>query len=237
MNSRQRRGVILMVLSALCAIGAFAGVLSVIHDVNSKVGPEVTAYRLKSDVAPYKELTADQFEQVSMPRRWLSATAVTSLSQIRGKIAVTRLQRGSLLQSDMIVDRPALQPGQQEIAIMIDASTGVAGKIDPGSRVNIYATFKAANDKSKDESKVIVTNARVLDVGKLTALDPSQSTDQRRTSATEAVPITFALDTVDAQRVAFAESFAQHVRLALVAGGSETTVAPGDRTYTLDQDK
>ncbi|MCW7946784.1 pilus assembly protein CpaB [Streptomyces hygroscopicus] len=237
MNSRQRRGVILMVLSALCAIGAFAGVLSVIHDVNSKVGPEVTAYRLKSDIAPYKELTADQFEQVSMPRRWLSATAVTSLSQIRGKIAVTRLQRGSLLQSDMIVDRPALQPGQQEIAIMIDASTGVAGKIDPGSRVNIYATFKAANDKSKDESKVIVTNARVLDVGKLTALDPSQSTDQRRTSATEAVPITFALDTVDAQRVAFAESFAQHVRLALVAGGSETTVAPGDRTYTLDQDK
>ncbi|WP_055492301.1 Flp pilus assembly protein CpaB [Streptomyces sp. TP-A0356] len=237
MNSRQRRGVILMVLSALCAVGAFAGVLSVIRDVNSKVGPEVTAYRLKSDIAPYKELTADQFEQISMPRRWLSETAVTSLSQIRGKIAVTRLQKGSLLQNDMVVDRPALQPGQQEIAIMIDASTGVAGKIDPGSRVNIYATFKAANDKSKDESKVIVTNARVLDVGKLTALDPSQSSDQRRTSAAEAVPITFALDTADAQRVAYAESFATHVRLALVAGGSQTSVAPGDRTYTLDQDK
>ncbi|MFD9204132.1 Flp pilus assembly protein CpaB, partial [Streptomyces anthocyanicus] len=37
MNSRQRRGVILLVLSVLCAVGAFAGVLSVIRDVNSKV--------------------------------------------------------------------------------------------------------------------------------------------------------------------------------------------------------
>ena len=237
MNSRQRRGVILLVLSALAAVGAFAGVLSVIRDVNSKVGPETTAYRLKHDIDPYKELTADQFQKISMPKRWLPVTAVTDLARIRGKIAVTRLKQGSLLQSDMIVDRPELQPGQQESAIMIDASTGVAGQINPGSRVNIYATFKGRNDRTKDESKVIVTNARVLNVGKLTALDPGQSSDERRQTATEAVPITFALDTADAQRVAYAESFATHVRLALVAGGSQTAVAPGERTYTLDEDK
>lgn len=238
MNSRQRRGVILLVLSVLCALGAFAGVLSVIRDVNSKVGPEVTAYRLKSDIAPYKELTAGQFEKISMPERWLSDTAVTSLAEIRGKIAVTQLEKGSLLQTDMIVDRPELEAGQQEIAIMIDASTGVAGKINPGSRVNIYATFKAEdNDKGVDQSKLIVADARVLDVGKLTALEPGQSSNDRRRTANEAVPITFALDTADAQRVAYAESFAEHVRLALVAGGSTSTVPPGDRSYTLNEDK
>jgi len=238
MNSRQRRGVILLVLSVLCALGAFAGVLSVIRDVNSKVGPEVTAYRLKSDIAPYKELTAGQFEKISMPKRWLSETAVTSLAEIRGKIAVTQLEKGSLLQTDMIVDRPELEAGQQEIAIMIDASTGVAGKINPGSRVNIYATFKAEdNDKGVDQSKLIVADARVLDVGKLTALEPGQSSSDRRRTANEAVPITFALGTADAQRVAFAESFAEHVRLALVAGGSTSTVPPGDRSYTLNEDK
>ncbi|MFD6287650.1 Flp pilus assembly protein CpaB [Streptomyces sp. NPDC060205] len=237
MNSRQRRGVILLVLSVLCAVGAFAGVLSVIRDVNSKVGPEVAAYRLKDDIAPYKELSADQFEKVSMPERWLSSTAVTRLSQVRGKIAVTQLKKGSLLQTDMIVDRPSLQAGQQEIAILIDAATGVAGKINPGSRVNIYATFKDESDNGKDQSKVIVQNARVIDVGKLTALEPGQSSNDRRRTATEAVPITFALDTADAQRVAYAESFAEHVRLALIAGGADATVAPGDRSYTLDEDK
>ncbi|OAR24558.1 Flp pilus assembly protein CpaB [Streptomyces sp. ERV7] len=234
MNSRQRRGVILLLVSVLCAAGAFAGVLSVIHDANSKVGPEVTAYRVKGDIEPYKELKDSQFEKTSMPERWLPDNAVTDLSALRGMIAVTRLRAGSLLQSDMIVKRPQLRPGEQEIAIMIDAATGVAGKIQPGSSVNIFATFAAAKQGDTPQSKIIVSGARVLDVGKLTPLDPGRDD---RNKSTEAVPITFALGTLDAQRVAYAESFAQHVRLALVAPGGDSPVPPGDRTYRLEKDQ
>ncbi|GGJ09200.1 Flp pilus assembly protein CpaB [Streptomyces brasiliensis] len=233
MNSRQRRGVILLILAVVCALGAFAGVLSVIDDVKSKVGPETTAYRLRSNVAPYTPLDTDQFEKIEMPRRWLSATAVTSLRGIEGKIAVTTLRKGSLLQTDMVVDQPALKPGEQEVAIMIDAATGVAGKITPGSRVNVYATFEGKQQSAPDQSKIIVTNARVLDVGKLTSLEP----DDRNQRPTDAVPITFALSTIDAQRITYAESFAQRVRLALVAPGSQTTVPDKDRTYELATDK
>ncbi|MEU2287949.1 Flp pilus assembly protein CpaB [Streptomyces sp. NPDC013178] len=235
MNSRQRRGVILLLLSVLCALGAFAGVLSVIDDVESKVGPEVAAYRLKADVAPYTPLTTAQFEKIEMPERWLSENAVTDLAAIRGKIAVTTLKEGSLLQSDMIVDQPALQPGQQEVAIMVDAATGVAGKITPGSSVNVYATFEGVKEGDPDQSKIIVTNARVLDVGELTALKPDA--DDRGREPTDAVPITFALSTLDAQRITYAESFAKRVRLALVAPGTPTTVPDQDRTYELATDK
>ncbi|MFB0616669.1 Flp pilus assembly protein CpaB [Streptomyces sp. AGS-58] len=234
MNSRQRRGVILLILSVLCALGAFAGVLSVVHDANSKVGPEVTAYRVRSEVQPYTTLDAGQFQRIRMPRRWLSDHAVTDLRQLHGKIAVTTLHPGSLLQTDMIVDRPALRPGQQEVAIMIDAATGVAGKITAGARVNVYATFEGKKDSDPDQSKIIVTNARVLDVGRITALNPDRDKTQQ---PTEAVPITFALSTVDAQRITYAESFAQRVRLALVAPGSETSVPDKDRTYELATDK
>ena len=234
MNSRQRRGVILLLLSVLCAFAAFAGVLSVISDVNSKVGPEVAAYRLKKNVAPYTALSPGQFEKISMPKRWLSDNAVTDLSEINGKIAVTSLREGSLMQSDMMVQSPELKPGEQEIAIMIDAATGVAGKIHPNDKVNIYATFAGEQDGQAAQSKVIVSNAKVLDVGKLTALEPGRD-DRNR--ATEVVPITFALNTLDTQRVAYAESFAEHVRLALIAPGSDGTISPGDRTYTLDKDK
>ncbi|MFF9492268.1 Flp pilus assembly protein CpaB [Streptomyces flaveolus] len=235
MNSRQRRGIILLILSVLCALGAFAGVLSVINDVKSKVGPEVTAYQVKSQVAPYTSLRADQFEKIEMPERWLSENAVTDLSRIRGKIAVTTLKAGSLLQSDMIVDQPALQPGQQGVAIMIDAATGVAGKITPGATVNVYATFEGEREGAPDLSKIIVTNAKVIDVGELTSLQPGDKSDDRR--PTDAVPITFALSTIDAQRITYAESFAQRVRLALVAPGSDTTVPDQDRTYELAKDK
>ena len=112
MNSRQRRGVILLLLSVLCALGAFAGVLSVINDVKSKVGPEVTAYRLKSDVTPYTSLSRRASSRRSRcPSAGCRAPRSPTSPEIRGKIAVTTLQTGSLLQSDMIVDQPALQPG------------------------------------------------------------------------------------------------------------------------------
>lgn len=221
MNSRQRRGVILLLLSVLCALAAFAGVLVVIGDVNSKVGSEVVAYRVKGDIAPYSPLAAGQFEEVKVPKRWLSDTAVTDLGALQGKIALTTLKRGSLLQSDMFVDKPQLQAGEQEIAIMIDAATGVAGKITSGAKVNILATFKGAKDTDPARSVIIVANARVLGVGKLTALDK----DSDRKGPAEAVPITFALNTKDTQRVAYAESFAEHVRLALVAPGTDSTPA------------
>ncbi|MEU6006809.1 Flp pilus assembly protein CpaB [Streptomyces sp. NPDC047453] len=235
MNSRQRRGVILLILSVICALAAFAGVLSVISDVKSKVGPEVAAYQLRTDVAPYTTLSTGQFEKVKMPKRWLSPNAVTDLGQIQGKIAVTTLRKGSLLQSDMLVNQPALQPGQQEVAIMIDAATGVAGKITPGSTVNVYATFGGQRQGDPAQSKIIVTNAKVLDVGRITALQPNA--DNRAQQPTDAVPITFALSTIDAQRITYAESFAQRVRLALVAPGSDTSVPAKDRTYELANDK
>lgn len=238
MNSRQRRGVILMLLSILGALVVFGGVLSVVNDVESKLGPETTAYEVKGDIDPYTELDEGQFTEIQMPKRWLSDTAITDLAELRGKIAVNPLKKGSILQSDMIADRPALEKGEQEIAIMIDASTGVAGKITPGSRVNIFATFpsESGNDKSEPVSKVLVDGAKVIDVGKLTSLEPDED-DRAASGNRQAVPITFALGTLDAQRVAYAESFATHVRLALVAPGDGDGVPKGQREYSLSGDK
>ncbi|GAA4675782.1 Flp pilus assembly protein CpaB [Streptomyces chumphonensis] len=237
MNSRQRRGILLMLLSVLGALVAFGGVLAVVNDVESKVGPEVNAYEVKEDVEPYQELRPEQFSEVSMPERWLPDTAVTDLDAIRGKIALNPLKPGSLLQRDMIADRPALEAGQQEIAIMIDSATGVAGKITPGARVNVYATFRGEGEAA-DVSQLIVESARVIDVGELTSIEDTGDADSGRTRGTsDAVPITFALDTRGAQRIAYAESFATHVRLALVAPGDAGGVPQDERTYTLGEDK
>ncbi|MEE1927810.1 Flp pilus assembly protein CpaB [Streptomyces sp. TRM 70351] len=237
MNSRQRRGIIWMLLSTVGALAAFVGVLSVLNDVESKVGPEVTAYEVKAGIEPYQALSRDQFTEVRMPERWLPRTAVTDLAAIDGKIAVNPLQQGSLLQNDMIADRPALEAGQQEIAIMIDAATGVAGKITPGARVNVYATFRGEGD-TPDVSQVIVQAARVIDVGRLTSIESDGDTGRGGPGGTgEAVPITFALDTAGAQRIAYAESFATHVRLALVAPGDDVDIPQDERDYTLSEDR
>ncbi|MCX2969153.1 MULTISPECIES: Flp pilus assembly protein CpaB [Streptomyces] len=237
MNSRQRRGVVLMLLSLLGALAAFAGVLSVVREVEAKVGPEVRAYEVKADVEPYQELRPDQFAEIRVPERWLPETAVTDLDAVTGKIALNPLREGSLLQHDMIADRPALEAGQQEIAIMIDAATGVAGKITRGARVNVYATFRGEGDTA-DVSQLIVAAARVIDVGELTSIEDGGDREAARSyGQREAVPITFALDTAGAQRIAYAESFATHVRLALVAPGDAGNVPDDQRTYRLGEER
>jgi len=233
MNSRQRRGVVLLVVSVLCAVAAFAGVLAVVSDARSQVGSKVTAYELAADVPAYTALSAAKLKRISVPKRWLPDTAVRDLAELQDKIAAVPLKKGSLLESDMVAPKPELKAGQMEIAIMIDAETGVAGKITPGARVNIFATFPGKTSTDPDISELIVTDAQVLDVGEIKAFD--QSDNQQRLSS-QGVPITFALDLTDAQRVAYAESFARHVRLALVAPGDTTVPSPSDRTYTLGGD-
>jgi pilus assembly protein CpaB len=239
MNARQRRGMLLLIVSLLLALGAFAGVLAVVNDVESKVGPEETAYELREDVEPYQELSEDQLREVSIPERYIPDSAVTDLAQIQDQVAVGPLRAGSLLQTDMLADRPDLAEGQQEIAVMIDASTGVAGKIYPGARINMYAAFRVRNlpgqpaaEAQADESeyeivRLMVNNAEVIEVGDLTEVEDDED------NTTEAVPITFALDNEDAQRVTYAEAFAEEVRLALVAPGDEQEIPEEERTYTI----
>ena len=235
MNSRQRRGVILLTLSVLCAAAAFFGVLSVVNDANAKVGPERTAYELRQDVPAYQAISPDQLTRVSMPGRWLPHTAITDLAALDGKIAAAPLTKGALLQSDMISDRPALRPDEEEIAIMVDAATGVAGTINPGDRVNIFATFAGTGQNQQPQSRIIVTDARVIEIGRITQASETSDRSDNRDPGKE-VPITFALRTADAQRVTYAESFATRVRLALVAPGSGS-VPQAQRTYTLNGDR
>ena len=233
MNSRQRRGVVLLVVSAICAAAALAGVVAVVRDARSQVGPKVTAYELTRDVPAYTALTSSQVRRISVPERWLPDAAIRLPEEFQGKIAAVPLTKGSLLQSDMVAARPDLKPGQMEIAIMIDAETGVAGKITPGARVNIFATFAGRKDTDPDVSRIIVANAQVIDVGEIKAFDKSD--DAQRVSE-QGVPITFALGAEDAQRVAYAESFARHVRLALVAPGDTAPPPSSSRNYTLAGD-
>ena len=93
MNSRQRRGVILLVLSVLCAIGAFAGVLSVIRDANSKVGPETDAYELKADVAPYKELEPEHEQNLRLYRNGVAEDLILQYGDFSVRTILKQLEK------------------------------------------------------------------------------------------------------------------------------------------------
>lgn len=218
MNPRQRRGVLLMILAALGAVAVFVVVLSYVGQVRAQVGNMRPVLQLTRDVPANTAITGDMVKQVQAPQKWTPDTMVTTHADLQGMVAATDLPQGAYMQEGMLVPSPALQQDQREIAIMIDAETGVAGKVDPGSVVDIYAAFPGNQDDSSCAVRVL-SSVRVINVGELTTEeDASNSAEQN-----DVVPVTFALSARQSLELTYAESFAETVRLARIGGvGSDT---------------
>jgi pilus assembly protein CpaB len=228
LNPRQRRGVLLLVLAAAGAITVFFAVSSYVSDVRSQVEPLITVLQLKEDVEPYRPIDESELKEFELPRRWAPDTALRERSELLGQVPASRLESGSILQKGMLVPEPELEPGQRELAILIDAETGVAGKVGSGDIVDIVASFEG-DDATSPKSQIVVAGARVIDVGVQRTREVPGPTPQQE----EVIPVTFALSVQESLILTYAESFAAEVRLALVRPDESEPVAPRDREFEL----
>lgn len=213
MNPRQRRGVLLMAVATIGAAGVFFGVYRYVSDVRSQIGDTVQVLRLTSAVAAFNTVPQGALEVTEVPERWAPERR---LQDVEGLVAVTNLPAGAILQEGMVTDRPEIQPGEREIAIIVNDESAVAGKIRPNDRVDVYATFPGA-EGVPPSSRVVLQNIRVVAVGNpVTTPDPNAAFAEQ-----PAVPITFALVPDQAQILTYAEQFASSVRLALRTPNSD----------------
>lgn len=231
MTPRQRRGVLLLGLAAVGLIAVFALVAGYVSDVREQVDPKVTVLQLREDLAENEPFSSDDLQAVELPEQWAPRNAVRDPDALAGLVASADFPRGAVVQKGMAADPPQLAPGQREIAILVDAETGVAGKIGPGSTVDIVASFGGDQQRGiKPRSEVLVPGARIIEVGQPRtkggdaangAADPSQ-----------VLPVTFALTVRQTLRVTYAEVNAQEVRLALVREGETSKIPKKQRTYS-----
>lgn len=214
MNPRQRRGVLLMILAFIGAIVVFMSVLGYVAQVESTVASMKETwpvFQLKANVKAKQPITEAQLEQVQLPRRYVTNAFVRDISEVNQKVAAADLPAGAYLERGMMVDNPYLRPNQREIAILIDAETGVAGKIRPGDRVDIYATFQEqAGAGQRSCALRIVANAPVIQIGQ------QQSQQGGGQDVEQVVPVTFALEGRQSLELTYYESFATKLRLALI---------------------
>jgi pilus assembly protein CpaB len=119
------------------------------------------------------------------------------------------------------------------MAIYVDAETGVAGQITPGSEVSIVATYQGNAQGAKSSARVVVPAAKVLGIGSPTTSGGSASGSSQPTTQSQVLPVTFALTPDEVLAVSYAESFAQKVRLALMAPGAAAPAPPPPYTPGL----
>ncbi|MBB4930149.1 pilus assembly protein CpaB [Lipingzhangella halophila] len=217
MNPRQRRGVLLMIVAGIGAIAVFFTIVSYVGSLNRELGEYRTALRLTEDVTPYQPVTEDMVEEYQVPAKFFDEeTFVSSLDEVldqpdRQAVSSTYLAKGSVLQASMVIPAPELEAGEREIAIMVDAETGVAGKVSRQSRVDIYGTFAAGTEDAESCATRILTDVEVLEVGQV-----GSETDESGTQSA-VVPVTFRLNPQDTLQLTYAEAFSSSLRLGLVS--------------------
>lgn len=229
MNPRQRKGIVLIFFTIVGALVTFGLVLSYVNSVASQVGPMTTVVTLARDVETLTSLKEEDVEVKEVPVRWAPNGALHSFKETSGLVTSGAYSKGDMLQAGMLESPPGLQSGYREVAIIVDAETGVAGKVSSGQTVDIIATVEDPNTKAQ-HAQVIVENAKILDVGVPT--DVKEKDESGNFTDEKGVPVTFALSTQNALKVAYAESFAVKVRLALRGEGDDGALGPDSTQYT-----
>lgn len=230
MNPRQRRGALLLVLAIIGAVAVFFSVSSYVSEVQREVGPKRLVLQLNTEAVAFQPLPAESVDQVEVPEKYVPQGVLTEDQLLDGSLVpAADLPAGTILQEGILGPLPALKEGEQELAIAVDAVTGVIGQIFPGSKVDIYASFVGGSDEgdvsSEDCSMLMMSDVTILAVGGERP-DPDAA-DTGAPDVSTVIPVTFALPPELGVQLVYAESFAQEVRLAVRGATADTEVDTG----------
>jgi pilus assembly protein CpaB len=231
MNPRQRRAVLLLTLAVAGLIGVFALVANYVSEIETQVGSKIAVLELTRPVKANEAIPDDVVVEKLVPKKWAPGAALRDRTQLVGVVAAADLQRNSVLQEGMLATPPEINQGEREVAILVDAATGVAGKIEPGRQVDVIASYGAEEGNADtglkpkpNRSIVIVPGARVIAVG-VPREKPANTAQDAQQDPGQVIPVTFALTKRQELKVAHAQVFAADVRLALLRRGD-----PAERT-------
>jgi pilus assembly protein CpaB len=233
-NPRKRRAILLLALSGLGLVAVFALVANYVSDVRAEIEPKVQLIALSKPVKANQPLQDNMLKTIELPERWAPRAALRDRGSLVGFVAASDLPAEAILQEGMLTSVPELAPGQREFAITVDAESGVAGKIQPRSIVDILATYPATDTKPAS-AEVIVPGARIVEVGQVTVegQDGVQQNQQaQQADFGQVVPVTFALTPREVNILNHAKQYADGVRLSLLRPGEQSELTRRERKYT-----
>ena len=220
-----------MAVALLVAVGTFVAVSTFVANVNSQVGQRVTVYQARQPIDPYTPLSADVVEPVEVPRRWVSESSILALSELNGRRIGFRVNAGTTISSDMLIPNSSLSSTERELAINVNPVTGVAGRVRPGDRVDVYAVFGDVPGLPK-QVRILQRNVRIVSIAGQQTVTQQNAQGTRES---EVIPVTLAVEPEAALSITYASAFAQEVRL--VALPSDVGVYRTNESDTFDASK
>lgn len=137
-------------------------------------------------------------------------------SELQGRKVGFNVAQGTVVSSDMLVAQSDLSPTEREIAVNVNAVTGLAGRVRTGDRVDLYAVFSDVPGLAK-QVRLLVRDVRVVSIGGQQQLNRGTG---RTTDTQQVVPVTLAVEPNDAMAVTYASNFASEVRMVGLPPGA-----------------
>lgn len=219
-----RRKLLLVVAAIIAALGTGLVYLYV-QSADSRAKENVASVEVVTATAVISPgETIDQIRAAGklatspVPRDQLLEGSMTDTSQLTGKSANTTIYPGEQIVLAKFTEGTVAAPtsldipdGMVAMSVQLDDPARVAGFVNPGSEIALYASGSAGtgeNSGSPDQPwvRLVLPKVTVIGVGSTTAVSTT-TTDQTGTATTEQMPrtlMTLAVDQQDAERVSLA---------------------------------
>lgn len=182
-------------------------------------GVRLTSADLKVVPWPASNMVPGGFSKVdAVVNRGLLAAVVENEPMVESKLAPA--EAGAGLPS-------AIPHGMRAISVKVNDVIGVAGFLDPGTRVDLMVTIRK---KEETTSRTVVSNVQVLTAG--TRSDQQRPKDAKASQAAAAV-VTLLVSPADAERIALAQVEGQIMLSLRNPLDTEATSSEGVRTAAL----
>ncbi len=178
----KKRGIFLVVLSLVMAIGA---AWTANRWIAAKAAAEEGALKGTHVVAaamaiPYgTKVEGRHLKYVEIPKGVAPTGFFTSVDDVKGRVSTTPITRGEILIEERFAKHDAgstlaalVGKNMRAVAIRVNDVVGVAGFLLPGNRVDVVSARKEANRRAITET--ILTNIKVLAVDQTAATDTNE---------------------------------------------------------------
>jgi len=216
-TSKQKMGLSLF-MGFLVAVGAWAYLEQAERKMKNQY-TMTTVLQAKKYIKEGKNIEPHLVEEVPIPVAYLPPTALKTKSDLlntKGEVLYTArvgLLKGEHISKSKLFEAGSLRslawtlsPGQTAVSIRLNPEQAVAGLVQPGDSINLYATFDEQPGISAVQSRLLLSRVLVLAMGNQ-VWDPSGVSMKKTTDATSSVEsliVTLAVTAEEAGGVALA---------------------------------
>ena len=179
----KRRGLILVLLSLMMAVGAAVVANKWVNGqlvTQASAAPNTQLVVTAAISIPFAtKVEARHLRLTEIPEGVLPTGAYTDLTEVEGKVSTTSIARGEILVAERFAAHgrgstlaALVGPNMRAVTVRVDDVIGVGGFLLPGNKVDVLAARRDRNQRATSET--ILTNIKVLAVDQTAATDENE---------------------------------------------------------------